>query len=487
MNYYKYSTYAILILFIFVSTHIQVDDRGERKNPKPGNKNVGDYFLADIHVYRGNVILGRPSDHSITASVMMNVNADVRIIYGVNSKLNSKTGSYKLVPGIPVEIVLKNLQPDSLYQYRIIDSKTSKPFLPADNNGTFHTQRPKGADFVFTVTADSHLDNGCLPELYETTLRNIQKSSQDFHIDLGDTFMTGKHESRASAEKQYIAQRYYFGFIGSSVPVFLALGNHDGEEANKRKEQGSENLAVWSCIQRKKYFPNPEPDEFYTGDLIKNPKAGLLQDYYSSEWGDALFVVLDPYWYSGDKKDGDNPWNMTIGKTQYDWLVKTLRKSDAKYKFIFIHQLMGGFDKNERGGIEVSNLYEWGGHEPNGEYTFAANRPGWEKPLHDLFKETGVTIVFHGHDHFFAQQERDGIIYQLVPQPDHRNYKDHHSEEYGYKSGNFLPSSGHIKVHVSPEGVDVEYIRSATPDMSEQGIRNGEIVFRYRYEKGKRE
>ena len=45
---------------------------------------------------------------------------------------------------------------------------------------------------------------------------------------------------------------------------------------------------------------------------------------------------------------------------------------------------------------------------------------------------------------FFAHQLLDGITYQLVPQPAHRNHRKHHAEEYGYESGTFIPNSGQI-------------------------------------------
>jgi hypothetical protein len=462
MNISRYSACAILILLVLTFWNSQAEAGGGRKKPKSGNNGPrgGDIFLTDIPAYPGNVIAGRPSDHSIVLSVMMNENADVQIIYGLDGKLSSKKGSYKLASGTPAEIVLNNLLSDKLYQYRVVDSKTGKSLLPPDKNGSFHTQRNKGEDFIFTVTADSHLDGSCLPEAYKATLDNIIKAHPDFHIDLGDTFMTGKHANRASADKQYIAQRYYFGLIGSTSPLFLVLGNHDGEEALKQRGQDSESLAVWSCEQRKKYFPNPVPDSFYTGNSYKNPDAGLLEDYYSWTWGNALFVVLDPYWYSGSGQDRDNPWNMTIGKTQYDWFSSTLRKSNAKYKFVFIHQLVGGYDKNGRGGVEVSNLYEWGGYDPDGKNTFTTNRPGWGKPIHDLLVETHVTAVFHGHDHFYARQQRDGIIYQLVPQPSHQSNSTDHAAEYGYKSGDIQSGSGFIKVSVTASGVKLDYVRS---------------------------
>lgn len=65
---------------------------------------------------------------------------------------------------------------------------------------------------------------------------------------------------------------------------------------------------------------------------------------------------------------------------------------------------------------------------------FAQNRPHWPAPIHDLLVRTGGSIVFHGHDHLYVQRERDGIIYQLVPQPGHARFDNTRSAaEYGYK------------------------------------------------------
>ena len=72
------------------------------------------------------------------------------------------------------------------------------------------------------------------------------------------------------------------------------MGNHDGESPRGRGSD-ADSLAVWSNLMRKRYFPNPVPEGFYTGDNVKHPQAGALQDYYSWTWDDALFVVLDPF------------------------------------------------------------------------------------------------------------------------------------------------------------------------------------------------
>jgi hypothetical protein len=70
---------------------------------------------------------------------------------------------------------------------------------------------------------------------------------------------------------------------------------------------------------------------------------------------------------------------MTLGRDQYDWLKTTLENSSAKFKFVFAHNLVGGFDLgtvgNMRGGTEAAGFYEWGGKNPDGSWGFDQNRP----------------------------------------------------------------------------------------------------------------
>jgi len=449
---------------------------GGRGGDRPPRDRELEVFLTDIPAYRGNVILGRPTDRSVTLNLLLRESAkSVRVVYGTSpSALDRGSGVLDLKPGEPREVLLEGLEKDTAFEYRVVDAGTGEPLLPEEGNGRFRTCRAPGSPFTFAVQADSHLDGSVLPELYKVCLKNVVADKPDFFIDLGDTFMTGKHESRDSAALQYAAQRYYFGQAGQVAPVFLVIGNHDGEEVRRPEDAGKGGLAVWSCLQRKRLFPNPAPDAFYSGNPERNPEAGLLQDYFAWTWGDALLVVLDPYWVSRTGRGGKDPWSMTLGRDQYDWLAATLRESKARRKFVFIHQLVGGTESGGRGGAEVAPLFEWG--DGRG---FAAHRAGWGKPIHALLVETGVSIVFHGHDHFFARQELDGIVYQLVPQPAHRNYRNHQAVEYGYKAGEFLPNSGHVRVRVAAEGVTVEYIRAATPEMERRGVRNGEVAFRY--------
>jgi len=395
-------------------------------------------------------------------SVLAYHDMEVTISYGSDKKaLTLRSDQYVFKKGEPLDVVLDELKPDTRYFYRFSEDKETR---------TFHTQRSPGSTFTFTVTADPHLDRNTSPELYAITLRNALADRPDFHIDLGDTFMTDKYRNDYhEAAKQYLAQRYYFGLLCHSAPLFPVLGNHDCE-AGRRND-----MSDWSNRMRTTYYPNPIPDGFYSGNAAK-----AVENYYAREWGDALFVVLDPFWYTEIRSGGNDGWSRTSGNEQYRWLKNTLMQSDERFKFVFSHHLVGGNDRNARGGIEAVPYFDWGGRNRDGSRDFSAQRPGWEIPIHELLKKTRVSIVFHGHDHFFAKRELEGVVYQLVPQPGHPDGNSSRSaEEYGYLSGEILDGSGYMRVTVSKKEAVSEFIRSALSDDERRGHRNGEIVCSY--------
>lgn len=429
---------------------------GEVKMPTPA-------FRTEVPARSHDVILGRPTRDSISASVLAFRELEVFIEHGTAAGTYlSKTAAVKLPPGEPRVLELTGLAAKTRHFYRLRHRVGGAGEFAADPERSFHTARPPGSAFTFTVQADPHLDFGTEPVIYKQSLTNALAAQPDFHVDLGDTFMTDKYTEFKLAAPQYLAQRYYFGLVGHSAPVFLVLGNHDGETPAR---DGDTTMAMWSNAMRKKYFPNPEPNAFYTGNATAHEQAGRLQDYYAWEWGDALFIALDQFWFStkprGGGKDGDNWWR-TLGAEQYAWLRRTLETSGAKFTFVFTHHLVGGATAEGRGGAEASRFFEWGGHELDGQNTFTQKRPGWPAPIHDLLAKRGGCVVLHGHDHLYVRAERDGVIYQEVPQPGHARGTTRSTEEYGYKSGVVLPSSGIIRVGVSEAKVEVAYIKADT-------------------------
>ncbi|WP_170266558.1 metallophosphoesterase family protein [Brevifollis gellanilyticus] len=427
---------------------------GGKEGGKGGAGQGGQVESAVVPPYLFNVWLCRPGAESMTVSVLAWEDMDAFIEYGDGLK----SEVVKLKAGEPQNIVLGGLKPDTGYNYRLTYRRAGGEAMQ-DSMRSFHTQRNSGSSFSFVMQADSHLDNNTDVRVYQQTLANMLTDKPDLMIDLGDTTMVdkfGKFYTRS--ESQYKAQRYYMGRIAHSVPILMVLGNHDGEKGSDPE------MSEWSLRQRKTYFPNPADG---------NDK----HSYFAFEWGNSLFIGLDPFWSTMQR--GASGWDMTLGEAQYHWLAKALAGSKAEFKFIFIHHLVGGLGRDVRGGAGTAPYMEWGGKNADGTDGFKLHRPGWEMPLHELFVKHGVNIVFHGHDHLFVKEERDGIIYQEVPQPGHPSGGTRSAEEYGYE-GVIFGSSGHVRVSVEGREATVDYIRSIVPGVTRTDLENGAIEHSYK-------
>lgn len=411
----------------------QGGQNGQQRGGPPG------VFISTTPEYDISAIECAPTPTSVTLSVMSTKDREVSLSIGGRFGSEQKT----LKAFEPQSFDVKQLKPGTTYGYTLT-------YDGGEKRGEFKTPKTTSADFKFVIQADSHLDENSSADVYARTLNQMVADKPDFLVDLGDTFMTDKHKDFHDAIKQYRAQRYFFGIFGSTAPVYLALGNHDGEAGDERNKPG---MTAWSMAQRKLHYPPPTTGSFYTGIT----ETG---DYFDIKWGDAQCFILDPFNFTKNKPGRDaNNWNWTLGSAQYRWLKKSLETSKAKYKFVFIHHLVGGQGKDARGGAEASHFFEWGGKNWDGTDGFASNRPDWEAPLHELFKKHGVQVVFRGHDHLYVRQERDGIFYQLVPQPSQKRGDNTRSaEEYGYKTGTILGASGYLRVSVSAGEAKVEYV-----------------------------
>lgn len=427
-----------------------------------------------------SVVLGRPTASGIAANIVARKGGVASVEYGTSAgRYTTGTAKATIAPGQPQELELTGLQADTRYYYRLTWAPAGeRPLVLQEQQ--FQTQRAPGKPFVFELQGDSHperpqqFDAG----LYAQTLRAAAADRPDFYILMGDDFSvdTLQQVTAQSVAQRYWLQRPYLALVGQTAPLFLVNGNHEQASA-ANLDGGPDNVAVWAQNSRNRLYPQPAPDSFYSGNKEPVQHIGLLRNYFAWTWGDALFVVIDPYWHSsvtvdngfeksgrsGDRKLQEatrawrDMWDITLGDAQYQWLQRTLTTSNAKYKFVFAHHVLG----TGRGGIEQAGLYEWGGKDRRGVDSFAQHRPTWSLPIHSLLVKTGVNIFFQGHDHVYAHQELDGVIYQTLPQPADPNYATHY--ESAYRSGVVLPSSGRLRVSVASDKVRVEYIRSFLP------------------------
>lgn len=432
-------------------------------------------------------LAGRPTASSVTINTRTNAAVEIYYEFGrASATYDATTPPRTVAAGEPIETTLTGLVADATYYYRARyrAAGTSNAFSAGPEH-TVVTQRRPGSTFTFAAQGDSHPEreqtmfNG---ELYARTLRAAAAEHPDFYVTSGDDFSvdTLRTYSKSTVEERYLLQLPYLSQVGA--PVFLVNGNH--EQAARYLLDGTpDNVAVWAQNARNRYFPQPAPDGFYSGNTEQVPNIGLLRNYYAWEWGDALFVVIDPYWSSpvavdsllgGRNHANIDRWDITHGDAQYEWLRRTLEGSRARWKFVFAHHVLG----TGRGGVEVADSFEWGGKDANGRWQFDSRRPGWSQTIHQLFVNNGVTIFFQGHDHLFARQELDGVVYQELPNPADNTYTAFNAD--AYVTGDKLPNSGYVRVTVSPDTVAVAYIRMFLPADERPPDRvSGSIAYQY--------
>ena len=462
-----------------------------------------------------NIILGRPTSDSIVVHVLADEGTEVSVEYGESpGSYSARTSVVEASEDGTAEMIVGGLGADTAYYYRVNYRAVGDSAIRSGEERVFRTQRPRGSTFSFGVQGDSHPERrGRMynPDLYVRTMERVADDRPDLYFMLGDDFSISNQVpdyfqgdrsrlTQSFVDDIYINQRRFLSIMANSTALFPVNGNH--EEA-RRSLLGTplHDVSIFAGRARSRYFPVPTPDEFYSGNPEPVEGIGLLGDYFAFEWGDALFVSLDPYWHSTRVTEGiggmgsgmgahppwdeivdewnaltrpnGNLWDATIGDAQYRWFKTTLEESDAEHKFVFTHHVLG----TGRGGVERATRYEWGGYTDEGDWEFDEQRPNWELPIHQLMVENGVTIFFQAHDHLFARQELDGIVYQSVPNPADDLYNVYNRQ--AYRSGDVLPNSGYLNVTVSPESVEVDYIRSYLPEHEVDGRRHGEVAYSY--------
>ena len=334
-------------------------------------------FFVQLNAQVFTEILGRPTNTSVTVSILFDQKVDFYFEYGIQPAAYTKTtATMTNVAATPDEVDLTNLNPDTKYYYRTRYRLTGTGTFSSGSEHSFHTQRASGSTFTFTIEADEHLyDKKGVKSIYQLCLNNQAKDKPDFMLSLGDIFGDDHQPLTITSAQLDALHKNYRPFIGSlchSVPFYICLGNHEGENDYYMAINPPNNLAVMATQWRKFYYPNPYTNSFYSGNTDNESYGiGNPENYYAWTWGDALFVVLDVYRYECDTSPKPKSWAWTLGKAQYDWLKNTIESSTSRYKFVFAHQIRG----QGRGGVADAKYFEWGGYEQNGiNYTFAINR-----------------------------------------------------------------------------------------------------------------
>ena len=453
--------------------------------------------------FTGKEFLGRPTDTSMAVKVVPDQAISLFYEYGTSSgQYPDHTATETATAGQPKTMVMDGLTANTKYYYRMKYSTDDGATWVTRDQHSFWTQRASGSTFTFDVTTDGHV-NIMLGNSgnWQRTLDGVASDSPDFDIDLGDTVAMDNGSSSvasvAAAEQVYENTLPYLNTVSASAPLFMVAGNHEQQEAWHGVDSAT-SLPVMGKNAEKKFFLNPIPGVFYDGDsravgLLSDDH--LVQDYYSWTWGDALFVVISPFWTTttkpyttstgggeGDTTGSGDRWDWTLGADQLSWLKTTLAGSNAKYKFVFAHQIVGGNSMTNQvnyghGGVDSANFVEWGGYDTNGT-TFAWNTHRdtavWgSQPIREMMETNGVTAFFHGHDHQMAYETANGMVYQACPSASFSgsfgNYSTGNTftvrdETGGTSTGRTVwadsnQGAGRLRVTVNPDEAQVDFVR----------------------------
>lgn len=245
--------------------------------------------------------------------------------------------SYKAMKKYVHKAEAENLTPDTKYQYRVGDSETGV----WSKIGYFTTSDKASDEANFIVFADVQASN---EENFQQAAKVLQSAvntmpNYDFAVGLGDFVNDCTNEEWDSYFRN-------FEFMNMNTTLVPVAGNHEG------------NLQWFK-------FNNM----FNIGEAENS--AVITGCYYSFDWGDAHFAVLN----SNDM--------YPMSASQLNWLKNDMNASDAQWKIVLMHRALysAGKNINKPDTIIMRNL------------------------LLPVIDELGIDVVFAGHDHMYMRTE----------------------------------------------------------------------------------
>ena len=275
----------------------------------------------------------------------------------------------------------------------------------------------------------------------------------------------------------WIRMRKMYSALTPHIPVYIALGNHDGEA-------GSDVCRLPASKYRRKYWKMPGAENGHSSE----------ENYFSLVWGGdwagaggMQFLVLDSDGYNNPLRLPKTPEEWTLGAAQKAWFKQALAQ-ESDWKFVFFHHVLGGWPF---GTDERTFDYAYG---RGPLFTAEQYRPYVKNPeaveqveLTRLMQAAGVRANFYGHDHIHharkisrtaAGRDMFGICVGSTKHSGEINWYEgpiwqsqdgygSYGTYFGFadkttgKPAAFWGPSGYTKLSVSRDGAGVDYIRSA--------------------------
>jgi hypothetical protein len=272
--------------------------------------------------------------------------------------------------------VIDGLQPGTTATYRVRCGDEVSPEY------TFRTTMPRSQPFHFTVMGDGRTDDDAVIARHRTITGVMLAHRPHLAFQLGDMVQSGN---------QYHWTRFWRRVVtasdpddpgipfASTVPYYLAIGNHEIFEDSPEHHQGYGRGNLETTMARYRALIDVPPNGSSTPDWNER--------YYAVHYGVATFLVLDTNNTSDDQldnhdylDDGSTP-DWEPGSEQYRWMVAQLQEAQRSSVFTFV--------------MMHPAPYTRGGHGDREEHQSGQHL----RALDPLFRQMGVDAVIASHDH----------------------------------------------------------------------------------------
>lgn len=230
------------------------------------------------------------------------------------------------------QLTIHELKPGTIYFYKVV-SKKGQAQIEAGPY-PLKTAVPRGVPFSFAITSETGGYSGFDSsggQINKRVFEQMRRYRPDIALFVGDIVDDGR---------RYDDWETYFFDPGKelllSTPFYSCLGNH-------------ENNGSW----------------YYDFFAFAPPK-----NYYSFDYGDVHFLCLDSTDFIPQDTYPRAAEEIRVGNDQYDFLIRDLKNTSAKWKVVFFH-----YPPFVSGGYQVEDM----------------------RSLCPVLEQYGVDVVFNSH------------------------------------------------------------------------------------------
>jgi hypothetical protein len=90
-----------------------------------------------------------------------------------------------------------------------------------------------------------------------------------------------------------------------------------------------------------------------------------------------------------------------------------------------------------------------------------------------------VDLFIQGHDHLFALEKVDNLIYMSAPMPSDSSYIIGVTDNGDAYTDLIMKGSGHLRFRVSPDSIRVEFVSAVLPKDETATLKNDQVVYAY--------